>query len=251
MNMNISSNTFITQPLEQFEIIYLGSIAGIPVNNSLIYLIFVYLTIRFFFGLALYNLRLVPYNLQIFVEQIYNFVFGLVKQQIGVSGYPYFPIIFTLFLFILVSNLVGMSLYSFTLTSHVTVAFTLSFSFFLSIVIVGILIQKAKFVDTFIPAGAPKILKPFLIGVEIISYFSRPFSLGIRLFANMMAGHTLLAILANFTFVISKKNFLVSLIPFFLIVAIVGLEAMIAGLQAYVFTVLVCIYLNDSIHGSH
>ena len=144
-----------------------------------------------------------------------------------------------------------MSLYSFTLTSHVTVAFTLSFSFFLSIVIVGILIQKAKFVDTFIPAGAPKILKPFLIGVEIISYFSRPFSLGIRLFANMMAGHTLLAILANFTFVISKKNFLVSLIPFFLIVAIVGLEAMIAGLQAYVFTVLVCIYLNDSIHGSH
>jgi|TARA_R110000744_G_scaffold269171_2_gene382537 F-type H+-transporting ATPase subunit a len=249
--MNISSNTFITQPLEQFEIIYLGSIAGIPVNNSLIYLIFVYLTIRFFFGLALYNLRLVPYNLQIFVEQIYNFVFGLVKQQIGVSGYPYFPIIFTLFLFILVSNLVGMSLYSFTLTSHVTVAFTLSFSFFLSIVIVGILIQKAKFVDTFIPAGAPKILKPFLIGVEIISYFSRPFSLGIRLFANMMAGHTLLAILANFTFVISKKNFLVSLIPFFLIVAIVGLEAMIAGLQAYVFTVLVCIYLNDSIHGSH
>ena len=249
--MNISSNTFITQPLEQFEIIYLGSIAGIPVNNSLIYLIFVYLTIRFFFGLALYNLRLVPYNLQIFVEQIYNFVFGLVKQQIGVSGYPNFPIIFTLFLFILVSNLVGMSLYSFTLTSHVTVAFTLSFSFFLSIVIVGILIQKAKFVDTFIPAGAPKILKPFLIGVEIISYFSRPFSLGIRLFANMMAGHTLLAILANFTFVISKKNFLVSLIPFFLIVAIVGLEAMIAGLQAYVFTVLVCIYLNDSIHGSH
>jgi ATP synthase subunit 6 len=249
--MNNFSNILITQPLEQFEIIYLGSIAGIPINNSLIYLIFVYLVIRFFFGLALHNMRLVPYNLQIFVEQIYNFVFGLVKQQINVSGYPYFPIIFTLFLFILVSNLVGMSLYSFTLTSHVTVAFTLSFSFFLSIIIVGILIQKAKFVDTFIPAGAPKILKPFLIVVEIISYFSRPFSLGIRLFANMMAGHTLLAILANFTFVISKKNFIISLIPFFLIVAIVGLEAMIAGLQAYVFTVLVCIYLNDSIHGSH
>ena len=144
-----------------------------------------------------------------------------------------------------------MSLYSFTLTSHVTVAFTLSFSFFISIIIVGILIQKASFVNTFIPSGAPKILKPFLIGIEIISYFSRPFSLGIRLFANLMAGHTLLAILANFTFLISKKNFIISLIPFFLIVAIVGLEAMIAGLQAYVFTVLVCIYLNDSIHGSH
>ena len=239
------------QPLDQFEIIYLGSIANIPINNSLLYLIFVYLIIRFFFGLVLLNLRLIPYNLQTFIESVYNFVFGLVKQQINVSGYPYFPVIFTLFMFILVSNLVGMSLYSFTLTSHVTIAFTLSFSFFISIIIVGIIIQKASWINTFIPSGAPKILKPFLIGIEIISYFSRPFSLGIRLFANLMAGHTLLAILANFTFLISKKNFVISLIPFFLIVAIVGLEAMIAGLQAYVFTVLVCIYLNDSIHGSH
>jgi F-type H+-transporting ATPase subunit a len=249
--MNILTTYLIAQPLEQFEITYLGSIAGIPINNSLLYLIFVYLVIRFFFGLALLDMRVVPLNLQIFIEQIYNFVFGLVKQQINVSGYPYFPIIFSLFMFILTANLVGMSLYSFTLTSHVTIAFTLSFAFFISIIIVGVLIQKASFVNTFIPSGAPKILKPFLIGIEIISYFSRPFSLGIRLFANLMAGHTLLAILANFTFLISKKNVVIALLPFFLIVAIVGLEAMIAGLQAYVFTVLVCIYLNDSIHGSH
>jgi F-type H+-transporting ATPase subunit a len=239
------------QPLEQFEIIFLGTFAGIPINNSLIYLIIVYLVIRFFFGLVLVNLRIIPYNLQIFIEQIYSFVFGIVKQQINTSGYAYFPMIFTLFLFILVSNLVGMSLYSFTLTSHVTIAFTLSFSFFISIVIIGILIQKASFVNTFIPSGAPKALKPFLIGIEILSYFSRPLSLGIRLFANLMAGHTLLAILANFTFLISKKNIVITLLPFILIVAIVGLEAMIAALQAYVFTVLVCIYLNDSIHGSH
>ncbi len=244
-------NFILMQPLEQFEIIFLGTFAGIPINNSLIYLIIVYLVIRFFFGLVLVNLRLVPYNLQTFIEQIYSFVFGLVKQQINTSGYAYFPMIFTLFLFILVSNLVGMSLYSFTLTSHVTIAFTLSFSFFISIVIIGILIQKASFVNTFIPSGAPKALKPFLIGIEILSYFSRPLSLGIRLFANLMAGHTLLAILANFTFLISKKSIVITLLPFILIVAIVGLEAMIAALQAYVFTVLVCIYLNDSIHGSH
>merc|ERR1712065_96815 len=99
--------------------------------------------------------------------------------------------------------------------------------------------------------GAPKALKPLLIVIEIISYFSRPFSLGIRLFANIMAGHTLLAILANFTFLISKANIVIAAIPFFLIVAILGLESMIAGLQAYVFTILVCIYLNDSIRGSH
>ncbi len=239
------------QPLDQFEIIFLGNIKNLYINNSLIYLIIVYLIIRLSFSLILYDLRLIPYNWQIFMEQIYNFVFGLVKQQINISGYAYFPIIFTLFLFILIANLVGMSLYSFTLTSHVTIAFTLSFSFFISIVFVGILIQKMSFVNTFIPSGAPKILKPFLIGIEIISYFSRPFSLGIRLFANLMAGHTLLAILANFTFLISKKSVVIALLPFVLIVAIVGLEAMIAALQAYVFTVLVCIYLNDSIKGSH
>ena len=242
---------WLAQPLEQFEIIFLGTLGGIPINNSLIYLIFVFLIIRFLFGIVLYNLKIVPYNLQIIVEQIYSFVFGLVKQQINVSGYAYFPIIFTLFLFILISNLVGMSLYSFTLTSHVTIAFTLSFSYFIAIVVTGIYIQRMSFVNTFIPSGAPKALKPFVIGIEILSYFSRPFSLGIRLFANLMAGHTLLAILANFTFLISKKNILITILPFVLIVLIVGLEAMIAALQAYVFTVLVCIYLNDSIHGSH
>lgn len=239
------------QPLEQFEIIFLGYFNKFPINNGLIYMIFVYLLIRFFFGLVFFNMRLIPYNLQIFIEEIYNFVFTLVKQQIGTSGYAYFPVIFSLFMFILVSNLIGMSLYSFTLTSHVTVAFTLSFSFFIAIIIVGILIQKSSFVNTFIPSGAPKALIPFLIGIEIISYFSRPFSLGIRLFANLMSGHTLLAILANFAFLISQKNIIISILPFILIVAIVGLEAMIAVLQAYVFTVLVCIYLNDSIKGAH
>jgi ATP synthase subunit 6 len=249
--MSIVTSLVLIQPLEQFEIIFLGYFRNYQINNALLYLIFVYLLIRFIFGMVFMKLRIIPYNLQILVEQLYNFVFGLIKQQINVSGYAYFPIIFSLFIFILVANLIGMSLYSFTLTSHVTVAFTLSFAFFIAIVLVGILIQKAAFVNTFIPSGAPKFLIPFLIGIEIISYFSRPFSLGIRLFANLMSGHTLLAILANFAFVISQKNIIISLLPFLLIVAIVGLEVMIAGLQAYVFTVLVCIYLNDSIKGAH
>jgi F-type H+-transporting ATPase subunit a len=144
-----------------------------------------------------------------------------------------------------------MSLYSFTLTSHVAVAFTLSFAFFFAIVYIGIIMQQKAFINTFIPQGAPKQLKFFLIIIEVISYISRPFSLGIRLFANLMSGHTLLAILANFAFSISNKNILIGLIPFILIVLIVGLEVMIAILQAYVFTILVCIYLNDSIKGSH
>lgn len=239
------------QPLEQFEVVYLGSIYGYAINNSVLYLFIIYLIIRFFFGLVFLQLNIIPKNWQSFIELVYNFVFSLVKQQIGVKGYVYFPIVATLFFFLLVANLVGMTLYSFTITSHVTIAFTLSFAFFIGVVIIGILIQKVSFLNTFVPSGAPVFLLPFLVLIEIISYFSRPFSLGIRLFANMMSGHTLLAILANFAFGISKKNIVIAILPFVLIVAIVGLEAMIAALQAYVFTVLICIYLNDSIHGAH
>jgi ATP synthase subunit 6 len=144
-----------------------------------------------------------------------------------------------------------MCLYSFTVTSHIIIAFTLSFSIFSGIVLIGIIVQKIGFLNTFVPSGAPKLLIPFLICIEIISYFSRPFSLGIRLFANLMSGHTLLAILSNFAFLISKKIFIIALLPILLIVAIVGLEVMIAILQAYVFTVLACIYLNDSVEGNH
>jgi ATP synthase subunit 6 len=169
----------------------------------------------------------------------------------SITGYLYFPMIFSLFLTIIIYNLIGMTLYSFTVTSHVIVAFTLSFAFFLAIVLTGVITQKKDFVNTFIPSGAPKVIKPFLIGIEIISYFSRPFSLGIRLFANLMAGHTLLAILSGFAFLVYKKNVLFFLLPLLLILAIVGLEVMICLLQAYVFTVLVSIYYNDSVHGAH
>lgn len=239
------------QPLEQFEVFFYTKVGNIILTNSTIYLLLLCFCIFFLFGLVFLQLRLIPYNIQSFLEEIYNFVFGLVKQQMGIKGFAYFPIIFTLFLFILTANMIGMCLYSFAITSHIVIAFALSFSMFIGIIIIGILIQKISFVNTFIPSGAPAILKPFLIGIEIISYFSRPFSLGIRLFANLMSGHTLLAILANFAFLISKKSFIIFLIPFLLISAIVGLEMMIAVLQAYVFTVLVCIYLNDSLVGSH
>tara|TARA_R110001592_G_scaffold275133_2_gene542149 strand:- start:1796 stop:2233 length:438 start_codon:yes stop_codon:yes gene_type:complete len=145
-----------------------------------------------------------------------------------------------------------MTLYSFTLTSHVTVAFTLSFSFFIAVVVIGLKTQKSDFINTFIPtAKINPILLPFLIIIEIISYFSKPFSLGIRLFANMMSGHTLLIILAGFMIIILEKSFYIFLLPFLLLLAIIGLEIMIAILQTYVFSVLVCIYLNDSITGAH
>lgn len=216
-----------------------------------IYLFLITFLIYFYFKLTFLQIKILSKNSQNLFEQLYNFVFVLLKQQLNVKGFVYFPLILCLFLFILISNLIGMCLYSFTVTSHIIIAFMLSFGMFVGIVLIGIIIQKIGFLNTFVPSGAPKILIPFLIGIEIISYFSRPFSLGIRLFANLMSGHTLLAILANFAFLISKKSIIISLLPILLIVAIVGLEVMIAVLQAYVFTVLVCIYLNDSMEGSH
>ena len=239
------------QPLDQFEILFLGYFKNIPINNSIMYMLFIYLTLRIIFGLIFFELKVIPNNWQRLGESMYLFVFDLIKQQVGIKGYPYFPIKLTLFLFILIGNLLGMTLYSFTITSHFIITFSLAFAFFLGILITGIMIQKIKFLNTFIPSGSPAILLPFMVVIEFISYISRPFSLAIRLFANMMSGHTLLAILANFTLIISKKNLLIGAIPFLLIVAIIGLEAMIAMLQAYVFTVLLCIYLNDSLHGAH
>jgi len=217
----------------------------------LIYLFLITFFVYLYFKLTFLQLRIIPKNSQNLFEQLYNFVFILLKQQLNVKGFAYFPLILCLFLFILSSNLIGMCLYSFTVTSHIVVAFMLSFGIFIGVVSIGITIQKIGFLNTFIPSGAPKILVPFLIAIEIISYFSRPFSLGIRLFANLMSGHTLLAILANFAFLISKKSVMIALLPIVLIIAIVGLEVMIAILQAYVFTVLVCIYLNDSMEGYH
>lgn len=251
------SNSIVTltpkfQPLSQFELLFLDYYKdAIPVSNAFIYMLFIYLSIRFLFGMIFINLKVIPNTWQNFLENMYLFVFGLLKQQVGVKGYGYFPLKFTLFLFILFANILGMTLYSFTVTSHGIITFSLAFIFFIGIVIIGIVTQKIKFLNTFIPSGSPLYLLPFMVVIEIISYLSRPFSLAIRLFANMMSGHTLLAILANFTFVLSKKNLLIAFIPFVLIVGIIGLEAMIAILQAYVFTVLLCIYLKDSIHGAH
>jgi len=266
------------QALDQFQLEFFFFFKEIPITNSLFYLIMIYFIIKLLFKPIfpkwrrvqhgrrivfimrkhIYKIRgvkleiLTRNNIFLLSIKLYEFVLSLVRQQIVKKGIKYFPIIFSLFLFILCSNLLGLALYSFTLTSHVTVAFTLSFSFFFAVIIIGLRIQKKKFINTFIPtAKISKYLLPFLVVIEIISYFSKPFSLGIRLFANMMSGHTLLIILAGFMLIILEKSMYIFLFPFLLLLAIIGLEIMIAILQTYVFSVLVCIYLNDSIVGAH
>jgi ATP synthase subunit 6 len=208
----------------------------------------------FYFYSSVGVLKLLPEVSQNKVEIFYSFLASAAKQQLGFQGQQFFVFIFVLFLFILVSNIIGMVPFSFTITSHIFQTFSLGLSVTIAITIIGFFYHGLHFFSLFLPQGAPKILAPLLVFIEVVSYVSRAFSLSIRLFANMMSGHTLLNIMTGFILKMFSKSFflmLVSLIPFFIISAIILLELGIAVLQAYVFVILFCIYLNDAYHLSH
>jgi F-type H+-transporting ATPase subunit a len=195
--------------------------------------------------------KLVPSYWQSIVEMIYEFVLNLVKEQIGEKGKIYFPIIFTTFTFLLTNNLIGMIPYSFTTTSHIIVTFTLSLSTFVAVTIIGFQHHGLHFFSFLLPPGAPLALAPFLVVIELISYSFRGISLGVRLFANMMAGHTLVKILSGFAWTMMSAGgvlFVAGFIPFLIVFALTFLEIGVGMLQAYVFSILTCIYLNDVIH---
>nr|YP_009092450.1 ATP synthase F0 subunit a [Gloeochaete wittrockiana]AIM52036.1 ATP synthase F0 subunit a [Gloeochaete wittrockiana] len=252
----MTQSIIINSPLEQFSITKLVSFEigsfDFSLTNSSFFLILVSFSIIFLFRSLTDGSKIIPYRWQIIIESLYEFVLNsLIKDIIGQKGYKYFPLIFTLLLFLLGANLIGMIPYSFTATSHIIVTLTLSFAIFVGMNILGFYTHGLHFFSLLVPKGAPKALVPFLIVIETISYVSRVFSLAIRLFANMMAGHTLVKILAGFGWTMLTMGgiwYIVQLIPFLMVFAITGLEIGVAFLQAYVFTVLVCIYLNDVIH---
>jgi ATP synthase subunit 6 len=179
---------------------------------------------------------------------MYIFINNLVKQQAGIKGLMYFPILFLLFYLILFLNLVGLTPYGFTCTSQMCYTVTLGFGMFFGVVLIGLYVQRSSFVKQFIPATTGPIV-PLLIVIEIFSYCIRPISLSVRLFANMLAGHTLLHILASFGMSMLKVDVLIALLMAGPLVAVCVLEFGIAFLQAYVFVVLVCIYLKESFYG--
>ena len=243
-------------PLEQFSIVslipfHLGNFYFSFTNSAL----FMFLTTGFFLFLihsvTLQGGFVVPTRWQSFVEMIYEFIANLIEEQVGVKGKKYFPLIFTLFTFILFSNLIGMIPYSFTTTSHLLVTFSLSVSIFVAVTLLGFQIHGIHFFSFLLPPGAPLALAPFLVVIEVVSYSFRAISLGVRLFANMMAGHTLVKILSGFAWTMMSVGgimTILSMIPFLVVFALTFLEVGVACLQAYVFTILSCIYLNDSIH---
>ena len=244
----------MASPLAQFEIKTIIPIEmfGYNIsftNSSLAMLITVMLIAAFmFFGLK--KLTIVPSKSQTILESSYEFISEMIGDNIGNEGLKYFSFIFTLFLFILIGNLVGMFPYSFTWTSHIIVTFSIAFFIFICVTLIAIYKHGiVKFLKFFAPSGVPKPMLLLLIPIEVISYLSRPISLSVRLFANMMAGHTLLKVIGGFVFVLGANSFIVGgILPLAFLIALTGLEIVIAFLQAYVFAILTCLYINDAIH---
>jgi F-type H+-transporting ATPase subunit a len=246
----------IWSPLEQFAIIRwiplkLGNFDFSLTNSSFYLILSLTLLLYLFYGTTRNGGPVIPSAWGSLVEMIYTFGNSLVKEQIGNRGRPYFPFLFSTFLFLLGNNVIGMIPYSFTTTSHFIVTFTLSVSIFIGITCIGFQIHGLHFFSFLFPPGAPLVLAPLLVVLELVSYCFRAISLGVRLFANMMAGHTLVKILAGFGWSMTKAGGILaglSLIPYGIVFALLGLEIGVALLQAYVFTILCSIYLNDAIH---
>ena len=238
----------MADPIHQFEIkkivpLELNNI-DISFTNSSMFMILAVLVVSIFLILSIKNKKVIPNRFQIISELLYEFIANMINDNIGHKCQKFFPFIFTLFTFILFGNLLGMLPYSFTFTSHIIVTFVLAMFIFLFITLIGIFMHGFKFFGLFIPKGAPMLMLPLMIPIEIISYLSRPISLSVRLFANMMAGHTMLKIFAGFVFSLG----IFGIAPLIVDVALTALEVLIAILQAYVFTILTCIYLNESIN---
>lgn len=238
----------MASPLKQFEIksIVPIEVGGIDVSftNSSLFMVIVITAITLFLVLGMRKGALVPGRWQSMAELSYEFIAGLVRDNIGQEGRAYFPFVFSLFMFILFCNTIGLVPYSFTVTSHIIVTFALAVLVFLGVTVVAIVKHKMKFFSYFLPKGTPLYMAPLLIPIEILSYLARPVTLSLRLFANMMAGHTMLKVFAGFVVALGYFGFapMVVLIPLYL------LELIVALLQAFVFTILTCLYLHDAIH---
>jgi F-type H+-transporting ATPase subunit a len=238
-------------PLDQFAItrivdIDLGGFDASFTNSAVMMTVSVVLiTVLMVFGMR--RRAMVPGRWQSIAEMSYEMVAKMLGETIGPKGRRFFPIIFSLFMFLLFGNLLGLLPYSFTFTSHIAITFILATVVITAVIAIGLIKHKHRFFKLFLPSGVPIFLAPLLVPIEVVSFLARPISLSVRLFANMMAGHTMMHVFAGFVFSLGFLGFA----PFLFIVALYGLEFIIAVLQAYVFAILTCLYLADAIHLEH
>jgi ATP synthase subunit 6 len=253
-------NFFLTSPLEQFQVLpiigfYFNGFDISITNETII------LALILFFSLVYFNsilkqetssFYIVPNRWQAIIEIIYSLILSLVIDNIrDKKGQYFFPLVFFIFLFILSLNLIGLIPYSFTLTSHLIVTLSLSLAVFIGINIVCIRIHGINFFSLFLPSGTSIVLALLLVPIELISYVFKPISLSIRLFANMMAGHTLLKVIAGFAYTLISNTgilFMLHYVPLLILIPLFGLELGVALIQSFVFSLLICIYLNDCIN---
>ena len=245
-------------PLEQFQIISFFPINLACLDFSITNLLFINVLIIFLLSIIIFFVKSIdrtffifPSSWQYIIENIVHVSYNLLFDKINTKGIKYLPLISTLFLYILFANLIGLIPYSFTVTSHLIITFTLSFSIFIGLNIICLNTYKFEMLSLFIPSNTSVGLALLLVPIEFVSYIFKPISLGVRLFANLMAGHTLLKVIVGFSWsILVLESFLsfFHLIPLIILVILMGLELGVAIIQAYVFTILTCIYLNDSIN---
>ena len=241
-------------PLHQFEISPLfggdaNDLAFYSFTNSSLFMLIAIVAVTLVLSFGVRRAQLVPTRLQSIAEISYEFIANMIRDNVGTEGRKYFGFIFTLFMFVFAGNMLGMIPYSFTYTSHIVVTFTMAAVVFVGVTVIGFMKHGLKFFGFFLPTGVPIYLAPLLVPIEVLSYFTRPISLALRLFANMTAGHTMLKVFAGFVAPMGGAALIVGgAIPLALVTALTGLEFIIAFLQAYVFTILSCVYLHDALH---
>ena len=242
-----------TNPMHQFNVYRIGpeiSFGSVDISftNASLFMIISAITIISIFFVGTRRKAIIPTKIQLLTELSYTLISKMISDTAGSKAKPYFPFVFSLFMFVLFCNMLGMLPYSFTVTSHIIVTFALAAVIFVGVTIIGFVNHGVGYLKLFIPSGVPLFLLPLIVIIEIISYLSRPVSLSVRLFANMMAGHTMLKVFGGF---VISLGIIGGWLPLSFTVALTGLEILIAFLQAYVFAILTCIYLNDALNLNH
>ncbi len=236
-------------PLEQFKVKPIIDIEvfgyDISFTNSALFMVLTAVFIIGYFIISFRGNKLVPNRLQMSAELCYKLIANMVGQNVGDKGKRYVPLMFTIFLFILIANLFGMLPYGFTVTSHISITFVLAMLVFLLVTILGFVLHGFHFLSLFLPKGTPWWLAPLMILIELFAYLARPVSLSLRLAANMVAGHVLMKVMAGF---VLSMTIILNFLPAAFIVVFTGFEIFVAILQAYIFTILSCVYLNDAIN---
>ncbi|BCP52677.1 ATP synthase subunit a [Kaistia sp. 32K] len=246
-------------PIEQFEIkplLHLFDVGGVEIvlTNSAAHMGLAVAIIFAFLMLATRKGLIIPSRFQSSAELLYVFVRDMLRENVGQGGMRFFPLVFSLFMFVLVANLIGMFPYAFTATSQIILTFSLAMTVFLTVTIYGLILNGFGFFRLFLPSGVPLVLAPIVIPIEMVSYLSRPISHSVRLFAVMLAGHITLKVFAGFVADLSGAGAMglaTAILPLIMTVALTGLELLMSLIQAYIFAMLTCMYLNDALHPAH